>query len=191
MSQDNSTVTYKDIPGFPGYRVGDDGSVWSARKKRGRPGIKDGGSESYISNEWRQLKAAPNSSKRLALTLCVGNKPSSQAVHRLVLLAFVGPCPEGMECCHFPDRDPTNNALSNLRWDTKKANMADAEAHGTRIRGERQGLSKLTAAQVREIRRTCVRGHREFSRKALAQKYGVTPENISAIVHRRTWRHVV
>lgn len=36
-------------------------------------------------------------------------------VHRLVLEAFVGPCPEGFECDHS-DRDRHNNALTNLRW---------------------------------------------------------------------------
>lgn len=36
-------------------------------------------------------------------------------VHRLVLEAFVGPCPEGFECDHS-DRNRRNNALTNLRW---------------------------------------------------------------------------
>ena len=44
----------------------------------------------------------------------------TEAVHRLVLEAFVGPCPEGMCCRHFPDRDPSNNKLENLSWGTKK-----------------------------------------------------------------------
>jgi hypothetical protein len=36
-------------------------------------------------------------------------------VHRLVLEAFVGPCPAGMEAKHR-DGDYTNNTLSNLLW---------------------------------------------------------------------------
>ena len=51
-------------------------------------------------------------------------------VHRLVLEAFVGPCPEGMEGCHN-DGDASNNALSNLRWDTSSANKQDMIRHGT------------------------------------------------------------
>ena len=50
-------------------------------------------------------------------------------VHRLVLAAFVGPCPEGMEACHN-DGDPSNNQVSNLRWDTRSANMLDKVRHG-------------------------------------------------------------
>lgn len=50
-------------------------------------------------------------------------------LHRAVLTAFVGPCPEGAEACHFPDRDPMNCALWNLRWDTRASNCADVKAH--------------------------------------------------------------
>ncbi len=52
-----------------------------------------------------------------------------KAVHRLVLSAFVGPCPDGMECCH-DDGDPTNNAVSNLYWGTRSQNMRDRFRHG-------------------------------------------------------------
>lgn len=51
-------------------------------------------------------------------------------VHRLVLETFVGPCPDKHEGCHN-DGNRTNNALSNLRWDTRSANMRDAVKHGT------------------------------------------------------------
>lgn len=51
-------------------------------------------------------------------------------IHRLVLEAFVGPCPEGMEGCHN-DGTASNNRLSNLRWDTSIANAQDKARHGT------------------------------------------------------------
>lgn len=50
-------------------------------------------------------------------------------VHVLVLEAFVGPRPEGYDGCHN-DGDPTNNHLSNLRWDTRSANSYDCVKHG-------------------------------------------------------------
>lgn len=50
--------------------------------------------------------------------------------HRLVLEAFVGPCPEGMQACHN-DGDRMNTRVGNLRWDTPKANSADRWRHGT------------------------------------------------------------
>ena len=38
-------------------------------------------------------------------------------VHRLVLEAFVGPCPEGKECDHI-NRKKGDNRVVNLRWVT-------------------------------------------------------------------------
>lgn len=53
-----------------------------------------------------------------------------ERVHRLVLEAFIGPCPDGMVGCHT-DGDPLNNRLDNLRWDTPSNNNRDKRAHGT------------------------------------------------------------
>ena len=53
-------------------------------------------------------------------------------VHRLVLEAFIGPCPEGMEACHG-DGDRANNAVGNLRWDTRSSNFLDKRQHGTDV----------------------------------------------------------
>jgi len=55
---------------------------------------------------------------------------TKRLVSGLVLEAFVGPRPDGMEACHFPDPNPQNNTVENLRWDTKSANMQDRIAHG-------------------------------------------------------------
>ena len=51
-------------------------------------------------------------------------------IHRLVLEAFVGPRPTGMECRHL-DGDKNNNRLYNLRWGTSEENLADQVRHGT------------------------------------------------------------
>jgi hypothetical protein len=53
-------------------------------------------------------------------------------VHGVVLAAFAGPRPEGMQVRHFPDRDPANNRLDNLLYGTAKENAEDRdEWHGT------------------------------------------------------------
>lgn len=51
----------------------------------------------------------------------VNYKKTKYLVHRLVLEAFVGSCPENMECDHI-DRNRTNNHLTNLRWVTRSEN---------------------------------------------------------------------
>ena len=46
-------------------------------------------------------------------------------VHRLVLEAFVGECPQGMVCIHNNGIRSDNN-LSNLRWDYPKNSTHDS-----------------------------------------------------------------
>jgi hypothetical protein len=82
---------------------------------------------------------------------CIDGRRYSAAVHRMVLAAFVGPQPEGMEACHN-DGNAGNNLLSNLRWDTHAANNADRRRHGRYAKGEAHHLTKLTLEQVRAIR---------------------------------------
>lgn len=72
-------------------------------------------------------------------------------VHRLVLKAFVGPCPDGMQGCH-DNGDALDNRLRNLRWDTRSGNEADKLRHGTHIRGERHPNLVLTDGVVRKAR---------------------------------------
>jgi hypothetical protein len=139
---------YRPIPGFPGYRVGDDGTVQSCWKQVSRG---YGGGSYYVQGEtWRSLKPRRNPQGHLSVTLRRDARSHSRWVHRLVLEAFVGPCPAGMECCHN-NGDPADNRLVNLRWGTPRANRADAIAHGTIARGERNGSHKLTEAEVRTI----------------------------------------
>lgn len=57
-------------------------------------------------------------------------KSRTVKAHRLVLIAFVGPPPEGMEALHR-NGNPADNRLENLRWGTKSENAHDAVRHGS------------------------------------------------------------
>ena len=181
MATVDSTVEYRDIPGFIGYRVGDDGSVWSCRGYRG-----------IITSEWHQLRPYRGTTGHLRVNL---SSLGIQLVHRLVLLAFVGPCPEGMECCH-EDGDPSNNKPSNLRWDTRKANYADRVRHGTHNRGERHGNAKLTAAIVLGLRarHAELKGSRKIAPPdtipTLAREFNVYAPSIKDVIRRVSWKHI-
>lgn len=107
-------------------------------------------------------------------------------VHRLVLEAFVGPCPEGMECCHN-DGNPANNRLENLRWDSPLANNHDRARHGTLPRGSIIAWAKLNEAVVRSMREEAARGalHRE-----LAAKHGVAKATATRAIRGLSWKHV-
>ena len=106
-------------------------------------------------------------------------------VHSLVLTAFVGPRPEGLQGCHN-DGNKENNALSNLRWDTPVANIADSIRHGTRAVKERHGSHKLTQEKVSEIR-TAFQNKETWSASKYAQKFGVTSRAINDVVRGKTW----
>lgn len=99
-------------------------------------------------------------------------------VYRLMLEAFVGPCPKGMEACHN-DGNPGNNKLANLRWDTRSANEFDKVLHGAIHCGERHWNAKLSDAQVADIRAAVKSG--SASQIALATRYRVSPSHISKL----------
>ena len=109
-------------------------------------------------------------------------------VHRLVLEAFVGPCPEGLEACHSPDRDRTNNRLSNLRWGTREDNEADKVAHGTGAKGETHGMRLLSEEDVISIRE--LRVETGLTYKEIGALFGVSGDAVKHIVRRDTWKHV-
>lgn len=74
----------------------------------------------------------------------------------------------------------------HLRWATHQENMDDMEVHGTRARGERHGLAKLTESQVLAIRSLAGTA----THAALGDRFGVSDGAIFNVVHRKSWRHV-
>lgn len=93
-----------------------------------------------------------------------------QYVHRLVLEAFRGPCPEGWVCRHLDD-NPDNNSLSNLVWGTESENMYDRVKNGihhyanktTCQRGHLLIEPNLRVSKLRKGWRECLSCHREQS----------------------------
>ncbi len=178
-------IEYRDVPGFPGYRVGNDGSVWSLWR-RGR--IK------AMGTEWREmkitaLKVSKHRFVRLARRIDGASETVFFYVHRLVLTLFVCPCPEGREACHGPDRDPGNNNSVNLRWDTRKGNFEDKIIHGTHHRGSNSPTAQLTDEQVIEIRRLYATG--EYFARELGAKFGVSKGLVTHILSGTTWNHLI
>ena len=74
----------------------------------------------------------------------------TRRIHDLVLRAFVGPPPSPLHTVDHKDRDRSNNHLSNLRWATKKEQIAN---RGRRVRHVDTGrpvvgIHKKTKQQV-------------------------------------------
>lgn len=114
------TVEYREIPGFPGYLVSNIGTIWTRQPKNnaGKPTV-----------DWRKRTLSKMRDGYLCLFLQSQGKSVPRLVHRVVLSSFVGPCPDGMEACHFPDATRSNNCIWNLRWDTRSENINDKFRH--------------------------------------------------------------
>ena len=156
---------WRDVIGFEGiYKVSNFGNVLTIKTNR----IKK--------------PTTGKDDNRPYLGLWINNKIKTCRIHRLVLEAFIGKCPQGMEGCHN-DGNPSNNHLNNLRWDTPKNNHADKIRHGTTNRGERCGTAKLTLEQVRAIR--------EDTRlqRIIAKEYNIAESMISRIKSGVRWKH--
>lgn len=103
-------------------------------------------------------------------------------VHRMVMDAFVGPCPEDMTVDHI-DRDRQNNALDNLRYATKAEQDENRDLSG--ISGENSRFSKLDWDKVKEIRRLYAHGK---TIKNLSSEFGVGSDTIRRVVNNKTWK---
>lgn len=121
----------------------------------------------------------------LAVTLSKNGEQKTTVIHRLVLTAFYGPRPHGMEAAHLDGRKQ-NNCLMNLAWVTHAVNEQHKIAHGTRRCGLRVPWARLSDDAVREIRVLYARGG--MTQAALAKQYGVSRNHIGNIItgHRRS-----
>lgn len=165
---------WRAVVGYEGkYEVSNSGRV------RGVDRIIDRG------RRWKgkEIKSKPLNSGHMHIQL---TKCCWHLVHRLVLEAFVGPCPDGMEACHN-NGNPSDNRVENLRWDTRRGNHADKVKHGTMARGSRNAKAKLTDTDIVQIFRMRQDGS---LLSEISSAFKITPANASLILNRKTWRHV-
>lgn len=160
---------YRHIEGFPGYAIGSNGAVWS-----------------QLRGSWKQRKTRIDRAGYALVRLSRDGKVFEFRVHRLVMAAFIGPCPPGYEVAHN-DGIRTNANLSNLRYDTHKGNHSDRLRHGTSNAGGANGMAKLTDDAVRAMRRL----HRGGTSKAdLAAAFSVEVRNVNRVLRGDRWGHV-
>lgn len=176
-------VEWRAVPGFEGrYEVSSDGQVRSLARVlrfiwRGKP------KERPLPA--KLLKPTLDQDGYPRVVLYLGGVRHEAPVHRLVLLAFVGPRPPGAVARHLDDI-PLNNTPGNLAWGTVLDNAADALANDRYHRGSRHYHAKLTEADVMAIR--AARG--KETNHQLSARYGVAYQHISLIQLRKCWKHV-
>ena len=163
---------WMDIPGFEDcYQVSNIGRV---RSKNRTVRHNFGGYKKVSGKIKKQLLTTNN---RKQVHLYKNGKRTICSVHRLVLLAFVGECPKGMEVRHL-NSIPTDNRLCNLAYGTHSENVIDIANLG------RLARQKLNPSIVIEIRERVKRGERV---KDLAAEYGVGTKAITNIKHYHTY----
>lgn len=172
---------WKPVPGYDGYEASNCGRVRSVNRKI------------YCMNrfgdyEWRAyrgriLSPSVTSSGYPHVQIGKGGYDySGEDVHKLVMLAFVGPYPSiNHEIAHY-DGDKTNNNLTNLRYVSFQEHYLDKVRHGRANRGQQQYAARLTEKDVREIRNS------NDTMASLARKYGMSKTTIYQVRNRLTWR---
>ena len=176
---------------FDDYAIDSDGCLWSRRPRnwQHRPPI-----------PWRRLKGKykkirgthkggrrrPETNPHLYADIIDNNGVFHRKwLHRLVLEAFVGPCPKGMESRHLNDVG-TDNRFVNLSWGTHVQNTADKAINGKLLFGEKHANSTLKEADILEIRRLAREG---VNRREIAKRFGFKKTYaITRIVYGETWK---
>lgn len=159
-----------------------------------RPVRKDGEEYPYeVSNRgrirWSKSKRimAPSVNQHgyIQTILHKNGQRTNVLLHRLVLEAFIGPCPEKYQANHI-NGVKTDNRPENLQWVTGRANSLHAIRSGLQPhrRGSGNGQSILTEEDIPVIRKRLSRGE---TQQTIGDDYGVSRFTISGIAQGRNW----
>jgi len=158
---------WRVIPSAINYEASSLGRIRSLPRRRARGGIK----AETLCNGYRRV------------TLSIKNKMRMVLVHRLVLEAFRGSCPDGFEGSHL-DGSRINCRIENLVWEGRSDNHARKASHGTSQRGSNIGTSKLKEIDIPGILAS------PDNAVKVALRYRVDAATIRRIRRRETWTHV-
>lgn len=153
---------WRDIAGFEGlYQVSNLGRVKSLRSNRNREII---------------LKKIAASTGYYIVNLYKDGKCTSQAIHRLVAMAFIEGYRPGLVVNHI-DENPKNNDVSNLEWVTQRQNALHGTALQRRVGGESMPVLQMTpdGKVVKEYK----------SAAEAMRQTGIPTANISHVCHGR------
>lgn len=120
----------------------------------------------------------------LRVQLYLNGSGKSFYVHTLVVLAFIGPRPDGLTINH-KDGNKMNCKPDNFEFLTDKEQDTHARALGLKDhRGGKNPKSKLTPEKVLAIRSD------KRTAEVIAESYGIYHTTVDKIRQRVTWKHL-
>lgn len=179
-----SEEIWRDIPGYEGYyQVSNIGRVRSLDR------IKCDG----IRMRGRIKKTHYDACGYEMIQLRKDGAFKHLSVHRLVAQAFI-PNPDNLPQVNHIDEIRNHNTVENLEWCTVEYNQNYGhrkEKASKSATGVNNARTKLTERDVREIRSIYIPGDKNYCKRILAEKYGVSYHTITAIVTKREWKHLL
>lgn len=145
------------IPGFPDYRVYEDGSVWSRKIH----------SQSRKIGPWRPMKA--RSTRAPTVIMHDGEQWERKQIAHMVLELVGGQPRPSVDHCVIPvDGDVRNCRLDNLRWGTRPEvqQAVAASRRGKKNANPDLSLLEPLGQQIRELRRAKGWSSEELERRA-------------------------
>lgn len=175
---------WRDVPGYGDmYAASDTGLVFRKERIVRRKHPRTGRETAFAYKGGIASQFAAGRCGHLFTTLRYSKTRTHVQVGRLVLMAFRGLPTNGHECCHN-NGIPTDNRLTNLRWDTHISNHHDMKLHGTDPSGERHHAALLTDNIVRSLRSG------ELSIADVMRSCGMKRHSVWKALTGRTWGHV-
>ena len=125
-----------DLKHTPGYRVTEDGRVFS------------------VASNWRgygerEMQQAPNDDGYPSVRILIDGKRTRMAVHRLVAKYYLPERPSPDHEIRHLDGDKWNAHFTNLAWGTRKENAADRSRHGRTSHGPRHSAAIKAGLEAR------------------------------------------
>lgn len=116
----------------------------------------------------------------------IGVNGKVQRAHRVCWEMHNGPIPDGLVVMHRCDNEPCVRP-DHLRLGTAQENNDDKEKKNRQVRGENNGMRKLSEPEIIEIRELADKGR---THKEIAALFAVDRSTISRIVGKKRWNHV-
>lgn len=164
----------KDIPGFTGYKINENGEVFSYKGKKTRG--------------HKMATVITNCGYVHVSLVYTKGKSKPFLMHRLVAQTFI-PNPENKPQINHIDGNKENNHITNLEWCTSSENRQHAIQTGLHkaVQGEDQWMAKLSNQDAIDAINMLLNG---ATNDDVASKFNLHARYVSLVRHKKRWAHL-